>query len=233
MHDVIEQSVSLKNRSEGLREELGLAISRGKELKYEGEARRQNEHVGEGLEQFACAILTALQKRGFTAFVAHIRVCGSLSIKYRINRRSGFVQIERLRGFAPTRPDPFGLEAERESGPGAMAHFSRNGQKVAGCLEPPWRQCHARAFAGNRNPRQHPLPDVGYEQLQIADQVSKFLSEKKLADQWLGGRDSNPIDTSRVLLNTRRNNEFNDLPRQNTDKSGKIRNAAAMKIVQL
>jgi hypothetical protein len=41
-----------------------------------------------------------------------------------------------------------------------------------------------------------------------------------------------PIYRSRVPLNARQINEFNDLARQNTDKSGKIRNAAAMKIVQ-
>jgi hypothetical protein len=40
-----------------------------------------------------------------------------------------------------------------------------------------------------------------------------------------------PIDRSRVLLNTRRINEFNDLTRQNAENSGKIRNTAAMKIV--
>ncbi|MGI9072739.1 MAG: hypothetical protein ACR2JB_15840 [Bryobacteraceae bacterium] len=32
-------------------------------------------------------------------------------------------------------------------------------------------------------------------------------------------------------MNTRQINEFNELARQNTDKPGKIRNAAAMKIV--
>jgi hypothetical protein len=40
-----------------------------------------------------------------------------------------------------------------------------------------------------------------------------------------------PKDRSRVLLNTRQIKEFNDLARQNVDKSGKIRNAAAMKTV--
>jgi hypothetical protein len=48
----------------------------------------------------------------------------------------------------------------RESGSGAMAHFLRNGQEVEGCREPRWGRCHPRASVGNRNPRQHPLPDV-------------------------------------------------------------------------
>ncbi len=55
-------------------------------------------------------------------------------------------------------------ETERESGTGAMAHFSRYGEEVAGCREPPWRRCQPRASAGDRSPRQHSLPDVGYEQ---------------------------------------------------------------------
>jgi transposase-like protein len=42
-----------------------------------------------------------------------------------------------------------------------------------------------------------------------------------------------PVDRSRVLLNINHISNFNDLARQNTDNSGKIRNAAAMKIVQV
>jgi hypothetical protein len=41
-----------------------------------------------------------------------------------------------------------------------------------------------------------------------------------------------PIRRSRVLLNTHLINEFNDLARQNTDNSGKPRNAAAIRILQ-
>jgi len=32
----------------------------------------------------------------------------------------------------------------------------------------------------SQDPRQHPFPDVGLNDVQLADQVSKFLSEKKL-----------------------------------------------------
>jgi hypothetical protein len=52
-----------------------------------------------------------------------------------------------------------------------------------------------------------------------------------LWNEWLGDRDSNPIRRSRVLLNTKHISEFNDLARQNTHNTGRIRNTAAMKIV--
>jgi Cu+-exporting ATPase len=40
----------------------------------------------------------------------------------------------------------------------------RDGQEVAGCCEQAGWQRHPRASARDRNPRQHPLPDVGPEQ---------------------------------------------------------------------
>jgi len=57
---------------------------------------------------------------------------------------------------------------------------SGDGQEVAGCSEPPWRQRGPRAPAGYRIRGNTRFPMSDTNNLQIADQMPKFLSEKKL-----------------------------------------------------